>query len=528
MRAVFISYRRADSADIAGRIYDRLVERFGEAPVFKDVDSIQPGVAFADYIVESIGQSAVQLVIIGQRWLTISSGWNRRRLDDPGDYVRLEIETALRAGVPVIPVLVMGATLPPGRRLPGSLKRLVERNAIQARPDPDFRRDMDRVIAAVEYWMTQPRALSVITPSTAPAEPLGKGTPLPTTPVPSGAKPSAPSIPPASAPPPDPAAALEPLPRDAAASKAEKPEKAEAVRLAKTVVAPRGGPLISNEQGKKPSTLTGKRKLVAGMAALLIVLALGGLLTNRAITQNQDRIAAQTSTVFAAHASATGIAVAAAATASYAPTATYLAKPLYPYVAAAPGPDCDRGRATWSSSASGDIPATFTCYLDHTHVVAKASPSCSCSVRTYLDWYPPTATGANGQLQNYSEQVDVFNISSEGEAWLVIDLSASQADQDRLQYWFFMNPDGYYSIDRIAGASTEKGITAGNFDPRKTHKAGYTVQGAKIIVTLDGNVVGSYTETSAKPTNYVGLWVQCNYANIPCSADYANFRVTLL
>jgi hypothetical protein len=168
-RAVFLSYRRADSAESAGRIYDRLVERFSEARVFKDVDSIQPGVPFADYIVESIGQSAVELVIIGPRWLSVSSGWNRRRLDDPADFVRLEIEAALRAGVPVIPVLVMGAALPPAQRLPDTLKRLVERNAIQVRPDPDFRRDMDRVIAAVEYWMARPRLAPVISAPVASA-----------------------------------------------------------------------------------------------------------------------------------------------------------------------------------------------------------------------------------------------------------------------------------------------------------------------------------------------------------------------
>jgi hypothetical protein len=161
--AVFISYRRADSAESAGRIYDRLVERFGEARVFKDVDSIQPGVDFADYIVESIGQSAVELVIIDPRWLTVSSGAFRgRRLDDPGDFVRIEIETALRQGVPVIPVLVAGAPLPPAQRLPDSLRRLFERNAIQVRSDPDFRRDMDRVIAAVEYWMSRPRPAPVV------------------------------------------------------------------------------------------------------------------------------------------------------------------------------------------------------------------------------------------------------------------------------------------------------------------------------------------------------------------------------
>lgn len=167
--AVFMSYRRADSADIAGRIYDRLVERFGETRVFKDVDSIQPGVAFAEYIVESIGQSAVELVIIGPSWLTVTSDGSQRRLDDSGDFVRIEIETALRQGVRIVPLLVMGASMPAIEHLPKSLTRLAELNAISVRPDPDFRHDMDRVIAAVEYWMSHPRSTPGAVAPTQPA-----------------------------------------------------------------------------------------------------------------------------------------------------------------------------------------------------------------------------------------------------------------------------------------------------------------------------------------------------------------------
>jgi TIR domain-containing protein len=224
--SVFISYRRADSADIAGRIYDRLVERFGEERVFKDVDSIQPGVAFADYIVESIGQSAVELVIIGPRWLTVSTGVFRgRRLDDPGDYVRLEIETALKYGVPVIPVLVAGASMPSAGRLPDSLKRLVERNGIQVRPDPDFRRDMERVIAAAEYWISRPR------PAPAPSAPIVTPDPPPsaTPSAPASATPLAQSapMPPVSTPPaqPSPSAAVQP-----AASRSAPPPSPAPVR----------------------------------------------------------------------------------------------------------------------------------------------------------------------------------------------------------------------------------------------------------------------------------------------------------
>lgn len=157
MPTIFISYRRSDSASETGRLYDRLVERYGKTSVFKDVDSIPPGVRFPDYIAESIQASDVALILIGSRWLDASSGWGRRRLDDPGDFVRIEIETALRLGVPVIPVLVNGATMPPAHRLPESLRPMCLQNAVSLRQDPDFSHDVGRVFHAVDYWQAQPR-----------------------------------------------------------------------------------------------------------------------------------------------------------------------------------------------------------------------------------------------------------------------------------------------------------------------------------------------------------------------------------
>lgn len=183
MPAVFISYRRADSASAAGRIDDQLVARFGRASVFKDVDSIPPGVDFARYIEDAIQQSAVALVIIGPRWLTASAGPFQRRLDDPADFVRIEIETAARLGVPIIPLLVDGATMPPAARLPTSLRLLASLNALPVRPDPDFHRDMGRVIPAVERLMAAPPptppTLSEPAPTKAPALPDAPDT-LPT------------------------------------------------------------------------------------------------------------------------------------------------------------------------------------------------------------------------------------------------------------------------------------------------------------------------------------------------------------
>ncbi len=168
MATIFISYRRADSADISGRIYDRLTERFGRERVFKDVDSIPPGVNFPDYIAESIEASDVALIIIGPRWLEASAGFAQRRLDDPADFVRVEIETALRLGVVVIPVLVGGARMPAERRLPEGLRPLLQQNGLQVRHDPDFSHDMDRVFAAIEYWQRQPRRAPVSAPEPTP------------------------------------------------------------------------------------------------------------------------------------------------------------------------------------------------------------------------------------------------------------------------------------------------------------------------------------------------------------------------
>jgi hypothetical protein len=105
---VFISYRRGDAAYPAGRLFDRLVDRFGAGRVFEDVDSIEPGDDFAEVITATVESCAVLLAVIGPHWLAAAGQDGRRRLDDPEDFVRLEIEAALARGVRVIPVLVDG------------------------------------------------------------------------------------------------------------------------------------------------------------------------------------------------------------------------------------------------------------------------------------------------------------------------------------------------------------------------------------------------------------------------------------
>jgi hypothetical protein len=150
---IFISYRRSDSADIVGRIYDRLVQEFGRAAIFKDVDSIPLGIDFKGYLDRTLSECTVLLAIIGDRWIDATDADGKRRLEDPSDFVRIEIESALEQGIAVIPLLVRGAQMPDEEDLPAGLKKLVYRNGIPIRPDPDFHRDMDRLIAALEEYL---------------------------------------------------------------------------------------------------------------------------------------------------------------------------------------------------------------------------------------------------------------------------------------------------------------------------------------------------------------------------------------
>ncbi len=152
MSKILISYRREDSIDVTGRIYDRLVKDFAPDAVFMDVDSIPYGVDFRTYLDEQVSQCEVFLAVIGRDWLRGKERKGRSRLEDPGDFVRIEIESALKRRIPVIPVLVGGASVPPAQQLPASIQDLPYRHAVVIRPNPDFHRDMDRL---VDYPRTQ-------------------------------------------------------------------------------------------------------------------------------------------------------------------------------------------------------------------------------------------------------------------------------------------------------------------------------------------------------------------------------------
>src|SRR5262249_17171733 len=146
---IAIFYRRDDSAAITGRIFDRLVAHYGVGSVFRDIDNIPLGVDFREHINTILAGTDITLVLVGKRW----SGprpRRRRRIDDPADPVRVEVETALRNGMPVVPVLVEGAAMPNVEQLPDSLKELVYRNGLEVDSGRDFDQHIERLIRNME------------------------------------------------------------------------------------------------------------------------------------------------------------------------------------------------------------------------------------------------------------------------------------------------------------------------------------------------------------------------------------------
>jgi hypothetical protein len=152
---IFLSYRRQETAWAAGRLDDALVQHFPAEQVFKDVDSIEPGEDFVERITAAVASCDVLLALIGPQWVTITDENGRRRLDDPKDWVRLEIETALTRKIRVIPILVDDARMPSATQLPITLAALVRRNAVEINPETF---DTKRLITAVHKTLAEERA----------------------------------------------------------------------------------------------------------------------------------------------------------------------------------------------------------------------------------------------------------------------------------------------------------------------------------------------------------------------------------
>jgi len=129
MSCIFISYRRKDAGGYAGWLADRLNKAFSKDQIFRDLEDIEAGKEFTDVINKEVDSSAVLLALIGPNWLSSEDEEGRRRLDDPHDFVRLEIASALKRKICVVPVLVGDATMPAGDELPAAIRALARRQA---------------------------------------------------------------------------------------------------------------------------------------------------------------------------------------------------------------------------------------------------------------------------------------------------------------------------------------------------------------------------------------------------------------
>jgi hypothetical protein len=146
--AIFLSYRRDDAQGWAGHLGEALAAAFGAAPVFLDLRSIPPGADFVDAIESTLASAAVVLALVGPRWLSATGADARRRLDAPDDLVRLELATALRRGVPVIPLLLGGARMPAATELPPDLAALARRQALEV-SDARWEHDVAALVPAI-------------------------------------------------------------------------------------------------------------------------------------------------------------------------------------------------------------------------------------------------------------------------------------------------------------------------------------------------------------------------------------------
>jgi TIR domain len=179
-KAVFISYRRDAGAGYAGRIADALVEHFGEDKVFRDIDSLEPGLDFVDAVERAIESSEVLIAVVGKHWLTVTDAAGQKRLENPDDYVRTEIAIALKRNIRVIPLLIQEASMPSEEELPDDLAPLSRRNAFVIH-DSSWRDDIQRLVTALDRAIKGDRAATPDEPGEVKrpeAQPVGTTQPI--------------------------------------------------------------------------------------------------------------------------------------------------------------------------------------------------------------------------------------------------------------------------------------------------------------------------------------------------------------
>ena len=145
---IFINYRRDDAIAAAGRLHDRLAQAFGRKNLFMDVDHIPAGVDFIGYLEAQVASCEVFLAVMGPNWIDARDDAGRRRIENPEDFVTIEIAAALARDIRVIPVLIDGARIPKADELPDALKPLVRRNAVEVR-NAQFGRDAEVLVEKV-------------------------------------------------------------------------------------------------------------------------------------------------------------------------------------------------------------------------------------------------------------------------------------------------------------------------------------------------------------------------------------------
>jgi hypothetical protein len=158
MAGIFINYRRDDTPGVAGRLFDYLATKYSRGDLFMDVDAMQPGIDFAKQLDTQVSQCRVLLAVIGPRWLEARDKGGTRRLDNDKDYVRIELASALKRDIAVIPILVDGAVMPAEDSLSDDLKPLARRHALELR-HTRFVSDADAIVRALEGVVPRRRML---------------------------------------------------------------------------------------------------------------------------------------------------------------------------------------------------------------------------------------------------------------------------------------------------------------------------------------------------------------------------------
>ncbi|MEP6764537.1 MAG: toll/interleukin-1 receptor domain-containing protein [Gemmatimonadaceae bacterium] len=182
-RQIFVSYRRDDSAYVTATIREKLEEHFARDSIFMDIDSVPLGMDFRKHLDDAVSRCDVLIAVIGDNWAATNPQTSARRIDDPSDFVRIEVEAALKRNIPVIPVLVGNATMPREQDLPEPLRELTFRNATEIRAGRDLGDHLNRLVKGLnKLFEANPETRSTaetetdLNRNTQPKEPLATRT----------------------------------------------------------------------------------------------------------------------------------------------------------------------------------------------------------------------------------------------------------------------------------------------------------------------------------------------------------------